>query len=275
MYRDGTDSLEYRLDGTHRVRWLPRINLGGGINAGGSWHPAISFDAREMYFSSGWTGSTYTGSQGIFRTTWAGDHWSSPERVRVAGQPARGLRAALSGDGKLMAVVGWKRSPYGMPDSIVDRDFPDLPNYGLADIYILERNDSGWQTVRNAGPKINRANEEGGAAFAPGTYTIYFSANLPDKPSELWLSDYEKGEWGEPRAVGIGDVWEPAFSPDGRRLFFVSKRKGSFGGDDIWMTEKRAAGWTRPINLGSEVNGGGDDNSYRQWKEPLGKPGHR
>jgi len=260
LYREGTDSLEYRSDGTRRVRWLPPINLGRRINAASSWHPAISFDAREMYFSSGWTGITYTALQEVVRTTWSVDHWSSPERVRVAGRPARGLRAALSSDGKLMAVVGWKRSPPGMHDSVVDPVFPQLPNYGLADIYIFERNGGEWQRVRNAGPKINRANEEGGAAFAPGTYTLYFSANLPDKPSELWVSDYEKGDWGEPRAVGIGDVWEPAFSPEGRRLFFVSKRKGSFGGDDIWMAEKQAAGWARPINLGTEVNGGGDDS---------------
>lgn len=46
-----------------------------------------------------------------------------------------------------------------------------------------------------------------------------------------------------------------ALSPDGSTLYFVSDRKGGYGGKDIYASERLSNGnWSEPYNLGSQVN---------------------
>ena len=52
---------------------------------------------------------------------------------------------------------------------------------------------------------------------------------------------------------------EPAISPDGQKLFFVSNRPKSGSNEsqkmpDIWMSLRASDGWGEPQNLGSPVN---------------------
>lgn len=55
---------------------------------------------------------------------------------------------------------------------------------------------------------------------------------------------------------------QPALSPDGSRLVFVSNRDGGRGRMDLWLSERRDDGsWSEPINLGRNVNSDGDDLS--------------
>ncbi len=46
----------------------------------------------------------------------------------------------------------------------------------------------------------------------------------------------------------------PSVSPDGKHLFFVMERGDGFGGLDIYVTHRSKKGWTRPQNLGANVN---------------------
>jgi len=77
---------------------------------------------------------------------------------------------------------------------------------------------------------------------------------------DLFIS-YKIGKrWSEPR--NMGDVvntkhWEtqPSLSADGRTLYFASDKPGSIGGIDLWKTTRNTNGvWTKPVNLGNQVN---------------------
>lgn len=47
----------------------------------------------------------------------------------------------------------------------------------------------------------------------------------------------------------------PVISSDGNTLYFVSDRKGGYGGKDIWASERFSDGtWCKPYNLGSMIN---------------------
>ncbi|MEZ5072144.1 MAG: hypothetical protein R2751_14595 [Bacteroidales bacterium] len=72
----------------------------------------------------------------------------------------------------------------------------------------------------------------------------------------------EGGRWTGPEIVpfsggpGVMD-FEPAFSPDGSRLYFLSTRPDGDeepGDQDIWYVERSATGWGEPKNLGAPVN---------------------
>lgn len=57
-------------------------------------------------------------------------------------------------------------------------------------------------------------------------------------------------------------VSQPALSPDGVRLVFVSTRDGGRGGMDLWLSERRDDGaWSEPMNLGRNLNSDADEVS--------------
>jgi formylglycine-generating enzyme required for sulfatase activity/Tol biopolymer transport system component len=258
VYREGKDPLEYRVDGKPRQRWLPPIDLGKRINQYSPWNPCLAPDGKEMYCGT-YSGLPEDRKGVVFRMVWQEGRWSDPQPVLAAGKRLLGLRTAISSDGKFMALVAWKNDPFG-----AKIEYPDLPNYGMADIYVTECNSGVWQAVRNAGPKLNRLNfnEEPGVAFVPGTHTLCFAAAPEGQGTAqltLWLSDREGDQWGEPRPLNLGQAAKPIFSADGKRLYFESSRKASFGRLDIWMTEKQGDTWARPINLGPDVNGPWND----------------
>jgi hypothetical protein len=47
-----------------------------------------------------------------------------------------------------------------------------------------------------------------------------------------------------------------AFSKDGRSLYLVSNRPGTFGSNDIWVSQRKSADdpWREPVNLGPVIN---------------------
>lgn len=58
--------------------------------------------------------------------------------------------------------------------------------------------------------------------------------------------------------------WDLTASPDGRRLYFSSKRPLQKGGEpkkdaDIWYVERKGRMWGEPKNLGSPVNSDGNE----------------
>lgn len=54
----------------------------------------------------------------------------------------------------------------------------------------------------------------------------------------------------------------PTISPDGNTLYFVSDRKGGYGGKDIWACERLSNGnWSEPYNLGNTINTSSDEES--------------
>lgn len=60
------------------------------------------------------------------------------------------------------------------------------------------------------------------------------------------------------------DAWEPhiTVTPDGKTIYFVSDRKGGFGGRDIYRVVKLPTGdWSEPQNMGPTINTAFDEDS--------------
>ncbi len=82
---------------------------------------------------------------------------------------------------------------------------------------------------------------------------------------DLFISNFRSGAWTEPQLLSINDpeAWDssPAFSPDGRTLYFSSSRRGGLGGNDIYKTTIDDNGrFSRPENLGPEINTPGNED---------------
>ncbi len=74
----------------------------------------------------------------------------------------------------------------------------------------------------------------------------------------LYFAERDSAGWSLTEAFPFNDPefsnLHPALSGDGRTLVFASNRPGGFGGFDLYVSFLRPNGWSRPVNLGPEVN---------------------
>ncbi len=104
-------------------------------------------------------------------------------------------------------------------------------------------------------------------AISPDGNEIYYTllANQNAFSTILYKQKLKSGKWSAPEVASFsgkfGDL-EPAFSTDGRKLFFSSNRPltGSTTKDyDIWYVEKVNGKWNEPKNIGSPINTEADE----------------
>ncbi|RAU84192.1 OmpA family protein [Pontibacter arcticus] len=83
---------------------------------------------------------------------------------------------------------------------------------------------------------------------------------------DLYISYFRSGAWTEPKLIpNINDprAWDssPAFSPDGKTLYFSSNRRGGMGGNDIYKSTVDDNGrLSAPEPLGMEINTPGNES---------------
>ena len=123
---------------------------------------------------------------------------------------------------------------------------------------------------------INSENiNDGTITFSPdGRIMVFAKGNTGRKKGaadvDLYLSRFRSGSWTEPTPLNINDPdgWDstPAFSPDGRTLYFSSNRKvrgrqaTSYGGLDLYSAQMDSRGrFSRVKNLGPEINTPGNE----------------
>lgn len=101
---------------------------------------------------------------------------------------------------------------------------------------------------------------ETGLTVSPDGMEVVVSVGISRVRAILLVSQEGDG-WGEPRVApfsGHHDDWEPVFSPDGRRLYFVSNRPTADRPEDtdgnLWYVERTADGWSEPFEVGPPVN---------------------
>lgn len=138
------------------------------------------------------------------------------------------------------------------------------------DFYTSNRTDKKWQTAKPLSTQINTTNyNEGSQSISQdGRYLFFTGCNRPDGLGrcDIYISQHKENGWTKPfdlsPPINTGG-WEsqPSISADGRTLYFVSNRKGGYGGYDIWKSTLTSKGWGEPQNLGPNINTAYDEQS--------------
>ncbi len=112
---------------------------------------------------------------------------------------------------------------------------------------------------------------ESNAAFTPANKELIFSAGSFKKKKttlqngerlpqlQLYSTGFNGGKGNSLAPLGVNidgaTSTQPAISPDGKTLYFVSDRPGGYGGTDVYVATRDANGkWSNAQNLGPEVN---------------------
>ena len=129
---------------------------------------------------------------------------------------------------------------------------------GDEDLMVSTQKGETWSPPESISPLINSINNEGTPSLSADGRTLVFTVcqgRAGYGSCDLYISHKTGNAWSEPQNIGPvvnTRAWEsqPALSADGRRLYFVSDRKGGMGRRDIWCSDLGDDGeWKPPYNL--------------------------
>lgn len=141
------------------------------------------------------------------------------------------------------------------------------------DVFMSVYKDGKWQQAVNIGTKINSKNHDAAVGIAPDGQTLFIYRG--DNGGDLYQSELKGIEWSEPERMNKNintNMHEPScgISFDGKKFTFISSRKeGSVGARDIWISNKDEKG-----NWGTAINAGSVNTKYNEeaiFVHPDGK----
>ena len=140
---------------------------------------------------------------------------------------------------------------------------------GDENLYLSKFDGVDWTVPESVSENINTVRNEGTASISGDGKTLVFTAcNRPDNigSCDLYISYYRNEEWTLPELLPRevnSQEWDsqPSLTADGNTIYFTSLRKGGYGKQDLWYTQKIDGEWQGAINLGSEINSSQDDAS--------------
>jgi outer membrane protein OmpA-like peptidoglycan-associated protein len=160
--------------------------------------------------------------------------------------------AVISADESVLAFTSRREGTSGGK-----MDFRD--NLFFEDIYISAKNDTTWNDAKNIGAPINTAGHEATVAISvDGQQILIYKDDQGD--GNIYTTSLSGDIWSTPQKLNDfidSKSWEPSacFTADGRTIYFVSNRKGGYGGRDIYRCVLLPNNqWSFPLNMGPDVN---------------------
>lgn len=142
------------------------------------------------------------------------------------------------------------------------------PRVKQEDLFSSTKNGENWNKSVPLS-SINTSTNEGAQSITADGKTMFFTiCGAPGGlgSCDIYMSKKIGGQWIKP--INLGEpinskYWEsqPSCSADGRTLYFASNRPGGNGKKDIYVSHLQNGQWTKPVNLGPEINTKNDDES--------------
>ncbi len=164
-----------------------------------------------------------------------------------------------------ISYCNWWRGPSILAIAIIVMLFKCEPEKKLPDIDYLGQKPPGMVAEIFAPGLISTNSYEHSApAFSPDGSIVLWTVVDKDYRASMFQMKYEQGKWSTPNrpsfADSTADDYYPAFSADGKKLYFGSRRKAPSGypGTDmrIWEVERNQNDWKEPMPFDTVVSKG-------------------
>lgn len=128
------------------------------------------------------------------------------------------------------------------------------------DIYYSKLENGIWSVPYSIGNSINTSEHESACWISGDGNFLIIRRFFKSKSNIYFCKKQVNGAWSVPQKfpAPINSKSRETFgslSPDGKYLYFISDRRGGYGGSDIYMSENLGNNkWGPAVNLGSEIN---------------------
>ena len=246
-YTDGARTYDTKDSGAVRYAvWETPEALAGALSDSSSAsRPALSPDGRFLVFVSGERGS----NSDLYVAEMKNGEPGTPEPLSAVDTTADEISPAFSGDALYFAS--------------------DRPGgAGGLDLYRAPYSNGAFGAPERLGDAVNTSADECDPAPRPGTREIVFASNrgaggvsarrggtaAREGGFDLYVADLgAEGDAARPAPlVALNtehEEREPAFTADGRTLFFASDREHGSGDFDLYRTSRTEQGWSEPVAL--------------------------
>lgn len=135
----------------------------------------------------------------------------------------------------------------------------------FSDIWIAERGEEGLRRARLLPGEVNSMGYDALLSWPAFGDQIFVYRNDEFLSGDICVSTRrEDGTWGAiaPLPKPVNSTYyegSASLTADGSRLFFISERPEGQGRGDVYVSERRGTGWSRPENLGPVVNTARDE----------------
>jgi len=191
---------------------------------------SISADGQEIYvYKAGYYNNNESNGGDIYVSKLNGTNWTRPQKLHSdINSPSKESHISVSADGR--TIYFSSNRPGG---------------YGKMDIYSVKKLPNGqWGPAQNLGPNINTIYDDDAPFIHHDGKTLYFSSKGHKTMGgfDIFKSTFENGRWNKPVNIGfpINSTKEDIYftpTPDGKRAYMASYRKGSYGRADIFRIQ--------------------------------------
>lgn len=198
----------------------------------------------------------------IWFSTWTGKEWTKPVHGgSLINNRYHNTVAGFSPDGNQMFLMGH----YAGPGKLVT-------SQGLS---VSIRNGDSWLAPVNIRIPyfVNKTEYNSGYLSSDGSVLVYAAMGRETRGGvDIYVSLKVNGSWTEPKSLGsvintpLNEV-TPALSLDGKRLYFSSNGFDKDVSYDVYYSDRLDdtwQKWSKPVNLGPDVNSVGREYFYRQ-----------
>lgn len=144
-------------------------------------------------------------------------------------------------------------------------DMSGVTGGSFSDLYTATRDKKGkWsEPVLVEGEGLNTETSEGASSMNSRKNTLYMTRCLIDKNGffgcAIYTAKKQGNKYATPEKLVIASdsavIGHPALSPDDKIIVFAADLDGGQGGKDLWYIKEEGRGeWSKPINLGPEIN---------------------
>jgi outer membrane protein OmpA-like peptidoglycan-associated protein len=132
-------------------------------------------------------------------------------------------------------------------------------NANYEDIYVSNKNASGWTAPKLISANVNIKYNDAAASLSPDGKTLFLY--YEEGEGDIYISTLNGDQWSKPeplnKNINTAMFWETcaSVSADGKKLYFASNRPGGIGELDLYVSQLDGKGqWGKAVNLGAVVN---------------------
>ena len=237
-------AIDYKKNHPNAYVFSPK-NMGDSINTvDGEYYPSITIDGKTLVF----TRRLNNFNEDFFESHFVDGNWSKANSLEGdINTPENEGAQNISQDGQWLVFTGCNFDG----------------GFGSCDLYFSVLTRKGWSVPQNLGPNINTEFWESAPCFSPDKRDLYFASRMNGGYGgiDIWVSHRTpNGRWSVPENLGPeintkGDESCPFVHADNQTLFFTSNGLQGYGGDDLFVSRRKADGtWGKPENLGFPIN---------------------